>query len=115
MKRRSVICERGDVVVVPFPFVDVAAEKRRPSVVLSHRDFNEANGHSICAMVTTAGRTNWPSDIAIENLGSAGLRRACVVRFKLFTLPNLIILRRAGALAALDRRNVFAAARAIFL
>ena len=30
------ICDVGDVVVVPFPFVDVAAEKRRPSLILSH-------------------------------------------------------------------------------
>jgi hypothetical protein len=30
-----VICDVGDIVVLPFPFVDVAADKRRPSVVLS--------------------------------------------------------------------------------
>ena len=107
------ICEFGDVVIVPFPFVDIAAEKRRPSVVLSRRDFNQSNGHSICAMVTTASETKWPSDIAIADFRSAGLRRPCVVRFKLFTLPNPIILRRAGALAAPDRDSVFAAARAI--
>jgi len=110
-----VICERGDIVVVPFPFLDVAAEKRRPAIVLSPREFNGANGHSVCAMVTTAGLTAWPSDIAITDLSSAGLHRACVVRFKLFTLPNAIILRRAGALAETDRTGVFAAAQTIFL
>jgi mRNA interferase MazF len=110
-----VICERGDVVVVPFPFVDVAAQKRRPAIVLSRRAFNDASGHSVCAMVTTAGRTAWSSDIAITDLSSAGLRRACVVRFKLFTLPNAVILRRAGALAETDRAGVFAAAQTIFL
>jgi mRNA-degrading endonuclease toxin of MazEF toxin-antitoxin module len=115
MKRLSVICELGDVVVVPFPFVDIAAEKRRPSVVLSRREFNQSNGHSVCAMVTTASQTKWPSDIAIADLQSAGLARPCVVRFKLFTLPNSIILRRAGALALSDRNSVFAAAKTIFL
>lgn len=109
------ICDLGDVVVVPFPFVDIAAEKRRPSVVLSHQEFNKSNGHSICAMVTTAGRTNWPSDIEIADLAAAGLARPCVVRFKLFTLPNTIILRRAGSLADADRKNFVSAARAILL
>ena len=109
------ICDRGDVVVVPFPFVDIAGEKRRPSVVMSRRDFNDANGHSICAMVTTAAQTKWPSDIAIIDLPAAGLPRACVVRFKLFTLPNSIILRRAGALAGVDRTNIFAAAQTILI
>lgn len=107
------ICDAGDVVVVPFPFVDIAAEKRRPSLVLSTRAFNEANGHSICAMITTASRTRWPSDVAIRDLSEAGLPRACVVRWKLFTLPNEAILRRAGKLAARDRDAVGEAQRAI--
>jgi mRNA interferase MazF len=109
-----VICDLGDVVVVPFPFVDIAAEKRRPAVVMSREGFNRSNGHSICAMVTTAGRMNWPTDISIANLEAAGLPRACVVRFKLFTLPNSIILRRAGALSESDRNNVLGAVRGIF-
>ena len=107
------ICDLGDVVVVPFPFVDIAAEKRRPSVVLSHHAFNKSNGHSICAMITTAMQTKWSSDIVIADIAAAGLPRSCVVRFKLFTLPNAIILRRAGALASPDRGKIVAAARAI--
>lgn len=99
--------------VVPFPFVDIAAEKRRPSLVLSTRAFNEANGHSICAMITTASRTRWPSDVVIQELPDAGLPRSCVVRWKLFTLPNETILRRAGKLAKRDRDAIGAAQRAI--
>jgi mRNA interferase MazF len=108
-----VICDLGDVVIVPFPFVDIAAEKRRPSVVLSRKAFNETNGHSICAMITTAGRTKWPSDIVIDDLGAAGLPRPCVVRFKVFTLSNAIVLKRAGELSATDRDKVLTATRAI--
>ncbi len=109
------VCDAGDVVIIPFPFVDVAAEKRRPSLVLSRRAFNDAQHHSICAMITTAQRSRWPSDIAIDDLTAAGLPRACVVRWKLFTLPNSIILRRVGALAEQDFGKVFEASRAIFL
>jgi hypothetical protein len=66
-------------------------------------------------MITTAGRTNWPSDITIADLRTAGLPRPCVVRFKLFTLPNAIIVRLAGTLGQSDRDKVFTGARAIFL
>lgn len=107
------ICDPGDVVVVPFPFVDVVAEKRRPSLILSQRHFNRESGHSICAMITTATRTRWTSDIAISDLTTAGLRRPCVIRWKLFTLPNEIILKRAGKLCELDCNSVAAAARTI--
>lgn len=109
------ICDLGDVVVVPFPFVDITAEKRRPSLVLSRRSFNRSHEHAICAMITTASRTHWPSDIAIADLDAAGLPRPCVVRFKLFTLPNTMILRRAGALARPDRDNILTGERAILL
>jgi mRNA interferase MazF len=108
-----VICDFGDIVVVPFPFVDLAAEKRRPSLVLSHATFNNSHGHSVCAMITTAAGSNWPSDVAIKDLKPAGLNRPCVIRWKLFTLPNGYILRRAGKLAPQDQDNVVSAARNI--
>ena len=107
------ICDLGDIVVVPFPFVDFRDDKRRPSVVLSRRGFNEANGHSVCAMITTAARTRWPSDVAITNLTAAGLPLPSVVRWKLFTLPNELILRQAGVLSKPDRDSVTNAARMI--
>lgn len=107
------ICDLGDVVVVPFPFVDVAAEKRRPSLVLSRQAFNEASGHSICAMITTASRTRWPMDVPIADLKLAGLPRPCVIRWKLFTLPNESILRKAGTLGTADRDRLVEASRAI--
>jgi mRNA interferase MazF len=110
-----VICDFGDVVVVPFPFVDAPGNKRRPSAILSGRSFNEANGHSICAMITTASAIRWPSDHDISDLQTAGLPRPCVMRWKLFTLPNALILRKAGALAAADRTRIVEAARSILM
>ena len=109
------ICDFGDVVVVPFPFVDVAANKRRPSLVLSRTAFNDSHGHSICAMITTATRTRWPSDITIQDLAVAGLPRPCVVRWKLFTLPNEVIIKRAGRLAYRDRESIVSVARKILV
>jgi mRNA interferase MazF len=108
-----VICDFGDVVVIPFPFVDLAADKRRPSLILSRKTFNGSHGHSICAMITTAARSKWPSDVAIEDLNSAGLNRPCLVRWKLFTLLNVLILRRLGKLSFRDWDQVALAAHNI--
>jgi mRNA interferase MazF len=110
-----VICDAGDIVVVPFPFVDVAAEKRRPSLVLSRRPFNQVNGHSICAMITTAGHSRWSDDIEISDLAEAGLNRPCVVRWKLFTLPNEVIVKKVGSLAGTDLNTVAAVVRTILI
>ena len=97
------ICERHQVVVVPFPFHEIAVSKRRPVLVLSGREFNETNGQTVVAMITTAKKTKWPSDTLVEDLDAAGLRTPCLVRLRLQTLPNEIIVRSLGTLAALDR------------
>ena len=99
------ICDRWDVVVVPFPFSDKAAEKRRPALVLSSTTFNEA-GHTVMAMITTQGHHPWPGDCKLEDLAGAGLPLPCIVRLKLFTLDNRIILRRLGRLSDADRARV---------
>lgn len=109
------ICDFGDVVVVPFPFVDLAAEKRRPTLVLSRAAFNESHGHSIFAMITTAARSHWHSDIAIEDLKSCGLDRSCIIRWKIFTLPNNAILRHLGKLGRRDQDTVVSAARTVLI
>lgn len=99
------ICDRGDVAVVPFPFSERPGTKRRPALVLSRRGFNSA-GHGIFSMITSSTHAPWPGDVAIENLEMAGLPRSCIVRLKLFTLDNRLVLRRSGRLADRDWKGV---------
>jgi mRNA interferase MazF len=106
-----VICEFGDVVVVPFPFVDQPVAKRRPAVVLSGAAFNGDSGQSVLAMITSAGGSSWPSDLAIEDQQHAGLTRRCVIRWKLFTLPNHLIVQRIGELSDADEARLSSSAR----
>ena len=94
-----------DVVVVPFPFSDVAGSKRRPALVISSADFN-SSGHTVLAMITTSGQHPWPGDCPITDLQAAGLPRPCIARLKLFTLDNRVILRRIGRLAKADISSV---------
>ena len=45
----------------------------------------------------------WPSDIALVDLEAAGLMTPCILRWRLTTLPNDLILRALGRLSAVDR------------
>jgi mRNA interferase MazF len=94
--------ESFDVVVVPFPFTDRLATKRRPAVVVSAAGFNVQSGNAVLAMVTSAGQSRWPGDLPIQKLAAAGLSSPCLVRLKLFTLDLRLILRKSGRLAAQD-------------
>jgi mRNA interferase MazF len=105
----TMIFDRFDLVVVPFPFVDSPSIKPRPALVLSNPDFNRANGHNVLAKAARATHACWPSDHEIEDLGPTGLRDPSVVRFKIFTLDNRILQRRIGGLGESDARACTAA------
>ncbi|MXX70079.1 MAG: type II toxin-antitoxin system PemK/MazF family toxin [Gemmatimonadales bacterium] len=94
--------EPYDVVVVPFPFTDRLASRRRPALIVSSESFHAEHGQSILAMITST-RAEWPSDVSIGRWQEAGLHVPCRIRFKLFTLDNSLILRRVGRLSERDR------------
>jgi mRNA interferase MazF len=99
--------ERFSVVVVPFPFADRASTRRRPAVVLSEPGIlGGPVGHSILAMVTSAANPPWPLDVPVTDLGAAGLPKPSLVRMKVFTLDDRLVLRVAGLLAPEDAASV---------
>ena len=104
------ICDAWDVVTVPFPFTDRAAQKRRPALILSEKPFNR-HGHSVMAMITSS-HIRWPGDTALTDLRSCGLSGPCAVRLKLFTLDNRLIVKRIGRLSEPDRKKVAASLQA---
>ena len=112
MRKPTATFEAFDVVVVPFPFTDRSTTKRRPALVLSDdKAFNRQTGNLVLAMTTSIGNADWPLDVEVGDLDSAGLASASVVRMKLFTLDNRLVIRKAGKLAQQDRRNVAVALR----
>jgi len=100
-----VTCKQWDIVVVPFPFSDQPGTKRRPTLVLSDRSFN-GRGHTILAMVTTSGHRSWPGDVTLTDHRAAGLQMPCIVRLKLFTLDNRLLVKRIGCLSVSDQKKI---------
>ncbi len=87
-----------DVVVVPFPYADRLAEKRRPALIISNRKL-AAEGLIWVAMITSAENERWPSDIMIVSLERAGLPAPSVVRAaKIACIEPKRIDRRIGRL-----------------
>lgn len=93
-------------VVVPFPFTNRNAAKRRPALVITHADFNAGIAHSLLAMITSAKQSSWPGDLPIADLQAAGLTHPCCARLKLFTLDQRLVLQRIGNLAATDQKEL---------
>lgn len=89
-----------DVVIVPFPYVDRLAEKRRPALVVSSASLG-AFGLLWVAMITSAANEPWTCDVPVGDLDRAGLPAASVVRpAKIACIEPGRVVRRAGALDA---------------
>jgi len=87
-----------DIVVVPFPYADRLAEKRRPALVISNRKLAPF-GLIWVAMITSADNAPWSCDVAIADLARAGLPAQSMVRAaKIACIEPARIERRAGRL-----------------
>jgi mRNA interferase MazF len=74
-------------------------------VVLSRRRFN-LEGHTAFLMITTKVDPPWPGDRQIAGRAAAGLPVNCIVRLKLFTLDNRLILKKLGKLSPKDEAEL---------
>lgn len=87
-----------EIVLVHFPFSDVASTTRRPALVM----LDTGDQDIVVARVTSqAARDGF--DIAVHDLGPAGLVRASIVRVhKLATIEKRLVERRLGMLSDYD-------------
>ncbi|WP_210028357.1 type II toxin-antitoxin system PemK/MazF family toxin [Methylobacterium sp. PvR107] len=103
----------GTVIVVPFPSSERLAEKRRPAMVVSGEGVAAA-GYVWIAMITSARNTRAEGDVRIDDLTSAGLGVASVVRpIKLACIEPTRILRRIGMLPHPTAAQVYATIRSL--
>ena len=88
----------GDIVIVPFPFTDRLAERRRPALIVSSPTLN-STGMIWVVMITAAKKSMMTDDFEIRDFVSAGLNSKCFVRpAKIASLETTRIVRRAGRL-----------------
>ena len=65
----------GDIVLVPFPFTDQTAIKKRPAVVISSEDYNRHRPDIILMAVTSQmGSANFYGDLAVREWQKAGFK-----------------------------------------
>lgn len=115
MTRLIVIYNKFDIITVPFPFTDRDKKKLRPALVISNTEYQEINKHIVLLMVTSAKHSTWKYDIPITYLENAGLKAASVIRFKMFSIDERVIVKKIGSLSLIDSEQVGEAIKNIFL
>jgi mRNA interferase MazF len=98
---------KGDIVLVPFPFTDLSGNKNRPAIIL----IKSEDDVTVCFLTT---QLNWQTeyDIIIQPSDLNGLKLASLVRLNKFaTIDKDLIIGRLGSLetryiSVLDRNSL---------
>jgi mRNA interferase MazF len=94
---------QGDVLILPFPYSDRMAEKKRPALVVSKPSLEKNHGLVWVAMITSDHGNRRATDTPVSDLKRTGLPAASLVRpVKLATVEPARVLRKSGALARKD-------------
>jgi mRNA interferase MazF len=99
--------QRGDVLLVPFPFSDLSTTKVRPAVVVSGPLYHSIEPDLLLAGITSnVPAVTGPLDYILTDWRSAGLRYPSALKPVLFTLDPNRVLYRVGALTPTDLSEV---------
>lgn len=97
----------GDVVLVPFPFTDQTAIKKRPAVVVStaayHRQRDDLIFMPITSQITSRSIFG---EVAIIHWKEAGLPKPSVTKPILATIEKGLMIRRLGKLHEEDINSI---------
>lgn len=101
---------RGDIVLVPFPFSNQITTKKRPAVIISSARYNAASKDIIIMAVTD--RLENIIDIGecrIHNWKECGLLKPSSTKPALSTIEQQLVLKKLGSLSADDLTSLNAA------
>jgi len=88
----------GDIVRVPFPYIDRNRRQHRPALVVSRGGIGPEGSLLWVVMITSAANQGWADDILIEDHESVGLPVASVIRPVKIATIETIRAERVGRL-----------------
>jgi mRNA interferase MazF len=93
--------QRGDVVLLSFPFTDLSGTKVRPAILVSDDSFNRQGDDGVFVCITTQ-KYQTPFDLSVTKSSSSfratGLKENSTVRVsKIMCLDKGLVRRRLGS------------------
>ena len=90
---------KWDIILVPFPFTDLTAAKKRPALIVSPDKYNQSGQDVVIAFLTShMGVSSRPGDHRIRFWKESGLPKVTLQRMKFATIDREIIVKRLGRL-----------------
>jgi mRNA interferase MazF len=97
----------GDVILVPFPFTDQSASKKRPAVVVSSDQY-DLRRPDVILMAITSQVQSLPlfGETTVTEWKKAGLIKPGVVKPIITTAAKKLVIKKLGRLQAADERTL---------
>lgn len=97
----------GDIVLVPFPFTDQSATKRRPAAVISTSRYHAERPDLIIMAVTSQARPAGAiGEVQVKDWKGAGLIKPSVVKPVITTIEASLVIRRLGQLKKEEQESL---------
>ncbi|HHT9125849.1 MAG TPA: type II toxin-antitoxin system PemK/MazF family toxin [Candidatus Brocadiia bacterium] len=92
--------KQRDILIIPIPFTNLTANKKRPVVVLSNDHYNnKAEDIVVIAVTSNIERKEYSILISNQDLEEGVLPHQSIVRVdKIYTLNNSIVIKKLGVL-----------------
>ncbi len=104
----------GEIVLVPFPFTDQSATKKRPAAVVSSAAYHRGRRDLIIMAVTSQARPGGAfGEVKVADWKAAGLLKPSVLKPVITTIDATLVLRRLGRLRPEDQDSLRRAIAAI--
>lgn len=96
--------QRGDIILIPYPYTDLSGTKKRPVIILTNVD---TFGNYIVAKITSVLRNDSVAFFLDSNNLSAAFDRPSEVRTnELFTVSTSLVIKQISALNNLAIRRL---------
>ncbi|MFV1975430.1 MAG: type II toxin-antitoxin system PemK/MazF family toxin [Candidatus Scalindua sp.] len=94
--------ERGNIILVPFPFSDQTTTKKRPTVVISADSYNGISPDIIIMAITSRTEQTFNIECFIEDWQNAGLLKPSTMKPAISTIEKSLVLKKLGRLSPRD-------------
>lgn len=99
--------EFGDIILVPFPFTDQSATKKRPAVVISSKAYNTERPDLIIMAVTSQIKPAAViGEVIIQDWQAAGLLKPSAIKPVITTIEKPLVIKTLGRLKKDDQKTL---------
>jgi mRNA interferase MazF len=89
---------QGDILLVPLPFTDLTAQKKRPVLILSSGEYNSTSDDLIVVAITSNIEAK-PYVVLLTNddmMSGALIKDSCIRADKIYTISRSVVIKCFG-------------------